>query len=200
MSMATRLQRAARAQTVPQPRFSSGDLVFMMRQNAMRRQWREGPGRVIAVSGAAAFVAIRGELYKVATLALRKATGEESLGIEAVQEHMPDMMAQLNRQRRVRDITREFADAAVDRPISAAPARRRLSTTSTALPEATEQESEEPVTSRRRLSVQEHVQRIEQRERVNPEPPDEIAMSSQPTDVIADAERVVEPPSASVPA
>eukprot|EP00971_Amphidinium_carterae_P149665 2967253-Amphidinium_carterae.1 len=75
-SMATRLQRAARAQTVSQPPFSSGDLVFVMRQNAMRRQWREGLGRVIAVSGAAAFVAIRGELYKISTLALKKATGE----------------------------------------------------------------------------------------------------------------------------
>eukprot|EP00971_Amphidinium_carterae_P351778 6492277-Amphidinium_carterae.1 len=198
MSMATRLQRAARAQTVQQPRFSSGDLVFVMRQNALRRQWREGPGRVIAVSGASAFVAIRGELYKVATLALKKATGDEAMGVEAVQEHMPDMMAQLSRQRRVRDLTREFADAAADPPASAAPARRRLSTISTTIPEERDHDTEEPASSRRRLTVQEHVERIEQGSGTQRH--GSSSSGQPPMEPPADVQGAVEASSASAPA
>eukprot|EP00971_Amphidinium_carterae_P298068 5922780-Amphidinium_carterae.1 len=121
------------------------------------------------------------------------------MGIEAVQEHLPDMMAQLSRQRRVRDITCEFSDAAADAPASAAPARRRLSTISTTIPDERDQDTEEPSRSRRRLSVQEHFERIEQRTGTQPtEHPS--SSSHQHMDTSADVQEAGEPPSASAPA
>eukprot|EP00971_Amphidinium_carterae_P349984 6491327-Amphidinium_carterae.1 len=103
----TRYQRAQRASTVPQPEFKTGDMCFVLRRNALSRQWREGPGIVVQVLGATAWVAIRGELLKCSKLALLKATSEDQKGVEAVKEHMPDLLAELKRHRQVRDVTNE---------------------------------------------------------------------------------------------
>eukprot|EP00971_Amphidinium_carterae_P153241 3037908-Amphidinium_carterae.1 len=103
----TRYQRAERAATVPQPEFKSGDMCFVLRRSSLSRQWREGPGIVVQVLGATAWVAIRGELLKCSKLALLKATSEDQKGVEAVKEHMPDLLQELSRHRSVRDVTNE---------------------------------------------------------------------------------------------
>eukprot|EP00971_Amphidinium_carterae_P265984 5276297-Amphidinium_carterae.1 len=103
----TRFQRAVRASTVPQPEFKSGEMVFVLRRNTLGKQWREGPGLVVQVLGSTAWVAIRGELLKCSKLALMKATSEDQRGVEAVKEHLPDLLSDLSRQRKVRDVTHE---------------------------------------------------------------------------------------------
>eukprot|EP00971_Amphidinium_carterae_P352945 6492779-Amphidinium_carterae.1 len=105
----TRVQRAAKAAIVQQPRFSSGDTVFVMRRGAFGRTWREGPGAVIATQGGTAWIAVQGDLYKCSNLSLKRAIGEEQLGIEAVRARIPDLQMQLRSKRRVRDATAGFA-------------------------------------------------------------------------------------------
>eukprot|EP00971_Amphidinium_carterae_P085445 1690422-Amphidinium_carterae.1 len=124
----TRYQRAERAATVPQPEFHAGDMCFVLRRNSLSKQWREGPGIVVQVLGATAWVAIRGELLKCSKLALLKATSEDQKGVEAVKEHMPELIQELARHRRVRDITQE------EQRLPGTPATRMPGTPATRMP------------------------------------------------------------------
>eukprot|EP00971_Amphidinium_carterae_P351167 6491952-Amphidinium_carterae.1 len=71
-----------------------------MRRGAFGRTWREGPGAVIATQGGTAWIAVQGDLYKCSNLSLKRAIGEEQLGIEAVRARIPDLQMQLRSKRR----------------------------------------------------------------------------------------------------
>eukprot|EP00971_Amphidinium_carterae_P110253 2184281-Amphidinium_carterae.1 len=106
----TRVQRAVKAATVQQTRFSSGYSLPIMNKRTFGWQWRGKPGTVVAVHGGTAWVAVQGYLYKHLVIEKSHWTigiGEKQNGIEAVREHIPDLQRELG-SKRAHDTTQEF--------------------------------------------------------------------------------------------
>eukprot|EP00971_Amphidinium_carterae_P121859 2413179-Amphidinium_carterae.4 len=134
----TRLERAAAAKLQTYDDIKTGDWVFVLRRNAFGRTWRQGPGIVVMMAGASAWMTMRGELFKVAVMNLRKATSQEKEGIEVVNELLPELrevVLKRQRSRRFRDLTPETLE---ERPTS----RRRVDSASTRVPESEERNGE----------------------------------------------------------
>ena len=119
--------RALKARPRVQVTYDAGDVVYVYR--VLRRQktvhgaaraargpgmgrkatW-VGPGYVLAIEGSVIWVNMMGELWKAAAEQVRKASTSEKMGIEIVNESVPEMQERLKRgshQAGYRDITKE---------------------------------------------------------------------------------------------
>eukprot|EP00971_Amphidinium_carterae_P054288 1069486-Amphidinium_carterae.1 len=149
-SVKQRLTRAAAAKTKTQERFNVGEVVFILRQPRTGPPHRLGPGTIVMCSGGSAWVSAHGELYKASTMALRRATTSDCQGVELVNQLLPELVGQIPRNRRVRDLTGELPGDGQDQVLepaamlpptprlpgtpSAATRVRRMSIVSTAAP------------------------------------------------------------------
>eukprot|EP00971_Amphidinium_carterae_P014803 292219-Amphidinium_carterae.2 len=108
----TRVQRAMIARNRQSEVLKIGDWVYILRSNRLGRKWREGPAIITMLAGATTWVSLRGHLYKVATINVRKATEEECKSVQTVNELLPELQTVAMEQkgrRRFTDVTREPA-------------------------------------------------------------------------------------------
>ena len=83
-----------------------GDWVYIHRRDAMGNHWHEGPGVVIMVSGATAWVSVLGELWKVPIIAVRQATSNERSGIEIAENFLPELREEIMASKRLLGLDR----------------------------------------------------------------------------------------------
>eukprot|EP00971_Amphidinium_carterae_P252221 5007471-Amphidinium_carterae.4 len=100
-SVRPRVRRAEAAHTKVSERFTPGEVMYLLRKGAYNKYYRWGPGTVCATQGSSAWdpwVSARGELYKVSTMALRRADPSEVEAVEEVHGALRDMVTDVSRQ------------------------------------------------------------------------------------------------------
>eukprot|EP00971_Amphidinium_carterae_P120745 2392302-Amphidinium_carterae.4 len=133
----TRVHRAMKAQNRVSEQLKIGDWVYVLRSNRLNRKWREGPAVVTMLAGASTWVSLRGALYKVATINVRKATEDETKSVRTLNELLPELQSTAMEQRgrrRCVDVTREQPWDAHNEDSTAVPSQeqsRRPSTVDT---------------------------------------------------------------------
>ena len=63
-------------------KFADGDLIFVWRQASVGRGHWRGPGLIVLATVGGAWVNMRGSLWRVSNEQMRKATNEETQGID----------------------------------------------------------------------------------------------------------------------
>lgn len=99
----SKVQAALRARSRPPRPLERGDWVFVHWKNRMGKHWRGCPGVVIILAGASAWVFMFGDLWKVNTEKLIRASNEERHGIEAMESFLPELKEDLGRRARWHD-------------------------------------------------------------------------------------------------
>eukprot|EP00971_Amphidinium_carterae_P255991 5082807-Amphidinium_carterae.1 len=108
----TRVARAMKARNRVQETLRVGDWVYILRSNRLGRKWREGPAIITMLAGATTWVSLRGHLYKVASINVRKATEDEINSVKGINPVMADLQSAALEQRgrrRFTDVSRESA-------------------------------------------------------------------------------------------
>ncbi len=144
------MQRARHGKHRLEKEFVEGEIVYVWRKAPLGPGWWQGPGIVVLVRGNTVWLTIRGGLWKCSKNQLRRATNEESLGVEVINKYLPDLHREIagdgRGQRKFVDITgeeeppeEEFVDdvdVAEDAPGSPEEAPQ-VETPSTAIPDNT---------------------------------------------------------------
>eukprot|EP00971_Amphidinium_carterae_P266178 5279948-Amphidinium_carterae.1 len=136
----TRVQRAMKARNRVHDTLKVSDWVYLLRSNRIGKKWREGPAIVTMLAGATAWVSLRGHLYKVATINLRKATEEEIKTVKSLNDLMPELQTTALEQRgrrRYIDVSRESPWDEAGGGSTALPSREMSRRPSTEISEAT---------------------------------------------------------------
>ena len=119
------MSKAVAARPRVQQHFTPGELVYVYRvlrhkksvqghvrsggQATQRARWI-GPGSVLAIEGSVVWLNMMGELWKASAEQVRKATVDEALGAEIINEHFNEMKERLKRSSHragYRDLTKE---------------------------------------------------------------------------------------------
>ena len=94
-----RLRKGLKARHRLVENFTEGDMVYVWRQGRVGAGRYVGPGVVVIASAGGAWVNMRGGLWRCANEQLRKATNEESLGVELVNRYLGHMKDSLRNRR-----------------------------------------------------------------------------------------------------